>query len=171
MAGKRAVRLPLTRVPKASPAALAEMLSVAKEAVGRPLWVDTGAEQLIVPLRSAKDVEGAHPHPDLLASLGYREARGESMAYVWGPDASGGIVARFFFLQEGSLVEDPATGSACANLGGYLVATGHPLPVRWSIEQGVQTGRPSSLTLAVEPDGSIFVSGHVVEIGRGALEL
>jgi trans-2,3-dihydro-3-hydroxyanthranilate isomerase len=167
----RAARAPVTREPKASAAALAEMLGLPEQAVERPLWVDTGAEQLVVPLRSADDVRRARPKAEALARLGHSDARGESMAYVWGREQGGDIAVRFFFLQNGALVEDPATGSACANLGGYLLATSHPLPVRWRIRQGVEIQRPSELRLTVEDGGAILVGGEVVELGRGTLEL
>jgi trans-2,3-dihydro-3-hydroxyanthranilate isomerase len=167
----RAAKAPEMRSPRASSAALATMLGLPEQAVGRPLWVDTGAEQLVVPLRNGDDVRRAHADPEQLARLGHSDARGESMAYVWGPEPGGDVAARFFFLQNGALVEDPATGSACANLGGYLVATGHPLPVQWRIRQGAEIGRPSLLQLAVEKGGAIFVTGEVVELGRGTLDL
>ena len=38
------------------------------------------------------------------------------------------------------VVEDPGTGSACANLGGWLLATGAPLPQRLAIAQGDAVG-------------------------------
>jgi PhzF family phenazine biosynthesis protein len=133
--------------------------------------VDTGTEQLVISLTDGDEVRRAHPIAEQLARLGYSDARGESMAYVWGPEPDGDIAARFFFLQSGALVEDPATGSACANLGGYLLATGHPLPVDWRIWQGREVGRPSALQLRVEKDRAVFVGGQVIELARGMLQL
>jgi PhzF family phenazine biosynthesis protein len=80
-------------------------------------------------------------------------------------------VARFFFLSHGAVVEDPATGSACANLGGWLVATGAALPVHVRVRQGDQVGRPSALDLRVDEQKDIHVAGGVLEIGRGQLTL
>jgi trans-2,3-dihydro-3-hydroxyanthranilate isomerase len=81
------------------------------------------------------------------------------------------VLARFFFLKHGSLVEDPGTGSACANLGGWLLATGAALPQKLAIDQGEAVGRPCRLGLAVTGDRRILVSGRVVEIARGELAL
>ncbi len=92
------------------------------------------------------------------------------MAYVFAREEQR-VLARFFFLQHGSLVEDPGTGSACANLGGWLLATGAPLPQQLSIDQGEAVGRPCRLGLEVTGDRRILVSGRVVELGRGTVTL
>jgi trans-2,3-dihydro-3-hydroxyanthranilate isomerase len=89
---------------------------------------------------------------------------------VWARDGDG-VVARFFFLQHGTLIEDPGTGSACANLGGWLVVTKHDLPLSLSIAQGELTGRPCKLLLHVDAAAQIFVTGTVIEIGRGEITL
>jgi PhzF family phenazine biosynthesis protein len=81
------------------------------------------------------------------------------------------VVARFFSVENGALVEDPATGSACANLGGWLLASGAPRPSALTVAQGEAIGRPSRLGLAVDPAGQIFVSGEVIELGRGLFRL
>jgi predicted PhzF superfamily epimerase YddE/YHI9 len=81
------------------------------------------------------------------------------------------VLARFFFLKHGAVIEDPGTGSACANLGGYLLATNAALPLQLSIDQGEAVGRRCRLRLTVLSDRSIHVAGRVIEIGRGALKL
>ncbi len=130
--------------------AIAEMLGIEPRDIGeRPLWVSTGREQLIVPLRTEEAVRRARPRPDLLTRFASEE--GASMAYVFAPrsaadysahasaprgaaesasasvpsSSSGGrelLLSRFFFPQGPAVLEDPATGSATANLGGWYVA-------------------------------------------------
>jgi PhzF family phenazine biosynthesis protein len=90
------------------------------------------------------------------------------MAYVFARNGDH-VLARFFFPKHGAMIEDPGTGSACANLGGWLIATGAPLPQQLTIDQGEAVGRPCQLGLAVAADRTIRVSGRVVEIGRGTL--
>jgi predicted PhzF superfamily epimerase YddE/YHI9 len=68
------------------------------------------------------------------------------------------------------MLEDPATGSACANLGGWHVAKGKT-PLDATLRQGDAVGRPSQLNLRVEADGAIFVTGGVIELGRGTVDL
>ncbi|WP_327594063.1 PhzF family phenazine biosynthesis isomerase [Streptomyces chartreusis] len=67
----------------------------------------------------------------------------------------------------GGVVEDPATGAAAAAFGGYLrelelVAT----PATVTIHQGVDMGRPSTITVTVpaEPGTGIGVTGTAVRI-------
>jgi len=68
------------------------------------------------------------------------------------------------------VLEDPATGSACANLGGWFLANGQR-GIRRRIHQGSAIQRPSVLDLAVEEDGTVLVSGTVREVGRGTFTL
>jgi trans-2,3-dihydro-3-hydroxyanthranilate isomerase len=84
-----------------------------------PLWVDTGAEHLIVPLCSADHVRRARANVDGLEAHAFSKKRGGAMALIFAPVAENGVLARFFFVANGAVLEDPATGSACANLGGY----------------------------------------------------
>jgi PhzF family phenazine biosynthesis protein len=166
----RAPREPAARLPAASPDALAAMVGLPPGSVSRPLWVDTGTEQLVLPVRGAADVRAARPDPTRLARDGQRPGR-EATAYVFaqvGPDE---VEARYFYLDHGAVVEDPATGSACANLGGWLLETGARLPARRVVSQGAQAGRPSRLLLEVDEARRIHVTGEVVELGRGWLEL
>jgi PhzF family phenazine biosynthesis protein len=168
----RAARPPETRAHDATNDAIAAMIGVRADAVSaRPLWVDTGAEQLVIPLATPEDVRNARPNAELLAKHGFSEKRGASMAYVFAKSSEDDVVARFFFLVHGGVVEDPATGSACANLGGYLLATSAPLPVSLRVRQGDAVGRPSALRLHVDESRAIFVSGEVIELGHGVVEL
>ena len=75
------------------------------------------------------------------------------------------------FAPGGGVAEDPATGSATANFGGWLLATGHALPVEIEISQGEAIRRPSTLYLRVDDAKRIFVSGEVVDLGTGLLRL
>jgi trans-2,3-dihydro-3-hydroxyanthranilate isomerase len=167
----RAASAPLARAPEATPDALAAMVGLPAGAVTRPLWVDTGTEQLVLPLRSAAEVAAARPDPVLLAGQGRRGPGDRCMAYVWAAEAPGRVVARYFFLSGGGVLEDPATGSACANLGGWYLVTGTPLPLRLTVDQGRAVGRPSRLDLTVTAEGAILVGGTVVELGRGSITL
>jgi trans-2,3-dihydro-3-hydroxyanthranilate isomerase len=157
---------PRHRAPVAGREALAAMLSLAPSdlADAPPLWVDTGSEQLVIPLASFAAVDRARPHADALQADGHNGTR--AMAYVFAREGDH-VKCRFFFPKHGAVVEDPGTGSACANLGGWLLATGAPLPVRLTLEQGDVVGRPCRLGLAVTAEGRIRVSGRVIEVARG----
>jgi len=141
----------------------------ADRVAAEPLWVDTGTLQLILPLRSARDVRAASADPKLLAQFATKPD-GESLVYLWAPTGPDTIEARLFFTQSHAVIEDPATGSACANLGGWFLANGQR-GIRRHIHQGSAIQRPSVLDLAVGQDGTILVSGTVREVGRGTFTI
>jgi PhzF family phenazine biosynthesis protein len=159
-------RAPETKKVEASRAELAQMLGLPEAAIaGEPLWVNTGSEQLVIPLASTAHVHAAAPSYELMQRFATSPTREEAMAYVW---AEGEV--RFFFTLNGGIVEDPATGSACANLGGWHIAQGKH-PVALTLRQGAAVGRPSRLGLRVDAAGGVFVTGSVIELGRGTIDL
>ncbi|MGH8269267.1 MAG: PhzF family phenazine biosynthesis protein, partial [Steroidobacteraceae bacterium] len=164
--------------------ATAAMLGLEPRDIGeRPLWVSTGREQLIIPLTSEDALRRTRPQWDSLSRLANED--GASMAYVFASrkaaDSPSGLscsglrrellLSRFFFPQGPAVLEDPATGSATANLGGWYIAMGRELPCRVEISQGEQAGRPSALYLSVDEERRVQVSGDVIELGRGAITL
>ena len=162
---------PTWRDPGLTRAQCAQMLGIAEADVeDGALWVDTGSEQLIVPLATPAAVERCRPNVELLMrySVGTRR---RGLAYVWSRIDAGRIRVRFFFEKLGGLVEDPGTGSACANLGGWFIARGAKLPLQSTVLQGDQVGRPCVLGLHVDAMQRIFVSGRVIEIGRGEIRI
>jgi trans-2,3-dihydro-3-hydroxyanthranilate isomerase len=160
-----------TRPARLTRDALADMLGLAPADLGeRPLWVSTGNQQLLVPLVSSDAVARCQPEP----RLAERHANESGMVkiYVWAETGDEQVVARFFFSKErGSIAEDPGTGSACANLGGWMLAAKKPLPLTRLIYQGDRVGRPCRLRLSVDEAGIIFVGGRVIELGRGTVSV
>ena len=160
---------PKHRAPAASPGDLAAMLGLeVSDLLAPSLWVDTGSEQLVIPLASFDAVRRAAPKAD--AILAHASNDGRAMAYIFAREGDR-VLARFFFPKHGSVIEDPGTGSACANLGGWLLATEAALPQRLSIDQGQAVNRPCRLGLEVTAEREIRVSGRVVQIGRGTIVL
>ncbi len=151
-------------------AQLAQLLGLsAQDLADRPLWVKAGREQLVVPLVSADAVRRASPGPHAFEAL--RSVDGQGMAYVFAMSAPDRVLSRFFFPQHTSVLEDPATGSACANLGGWWLAMKRALPCKLLIHQGEQVARPSTLQLDVDAAGQIRVGGDVIELGHGTLPI
>jgi len=148
---------------------LAAMLGLEERDIGeRPLWVNAGREQLIVPLTSEAAVRRVRVRAELLAQ--FTSIHGQSQVYVFAP-AGAALLARFFFPKGSAVLEDPATGSATANLGGWCLAMGRALPCEFDISQGEYTGRLSSLRLRVDAQRQVLVSGDVIELGRGSISL
>lgn len=153
-----------------SPAALADMMGLLpSDIVDRPLWVKSGKEQLIIPLATVDAVERARPTADLFSRVQNDERRG--MAYIFAPTGSDRVNARYFFPSGQAIVEDPATGSATANLGGWWLGMNRPVPIALTISQGRQVHRPSELTLEIDAARTVRVSGAVIELARGTINL
>jgi trans-2,3-dihydro-3-hydroxyanthranilate isomerase len=96
---------------------------------------------------------------------------GQGMAYVFAEIAPGRVLSRFFFPQGSEVREDPATGSATANLGGWWLAMRRALPCALIASQGEQIERPSTLFLDIDLGGQIRVGGDVIELGRGSITI
>lgn len=157
---------------------LAHMLGLeASDLAERPLWVNTGKEQLMVPVKTAEAVRRARPRADAFTRL--KSEDGQSMAYVFADAGKQArtVEARFFFPSGGAILEDPATGSACANLGGWFRVLHPGEGTDRAVSQGEAVGRPSTLFLSVSPPsamgegGRIFVGGRVIELGQGRIAL
>ena len=161
---------PQVRKVDASRADLARMLGLPDDAVSdEPLWVNTGVEQLIIPIASSDLVRRAKPVLSLIEKHGFSAARQAAMSYLWASDATEWTV-RFFFTANGAVLEDPATVSACANLGGWMITKARA-PMTATLRQGDAIARPSRLGLRVDADAGIFVTGSVIELGRGNVEV
>lgn len=161
---------PTFRDCEISKAQIAAMLSLeVDDVLDGARWINTGSEQLIVPLVSADAVRRVQPKPDLLSAATSNIDR--SMAYVFAPNGENKLLSRFFFLKLGSVVEDPGTGSATANLGGWMLGADRKLPLEFSIEQGASVNRLCHLGLHVDANRQILVSGRVIELGRGTINI
>jgi PhzF family phenazine biosynthesis protein len=90
-----------------------------------------------------------------------------TLQLVWREDA--GLYHSRNPIAAGGGIEDPASGSAAAALGGYLRDTGlvNP-PARILIRQGEAMGRPSRLIVDIPKRGGIIVTGTAVPIDAGS---
>ena len=170
--------VPRTAAPALPAAEIASQLGLhPDDLLDAPLWVDTGADQLLVPLKSVQAVQRAQPDSGQLHRW-QPSSLGRKTAYVFAVDEGASqadgrqvVHARYFFTKEGGgVAEDPGTGSACANLGGWLWAHGRA-PAKAVVHQGDQIGRPCRLHLDVSADGEIQVGGKVIELGSGIIRL
>ncbi len=176
----------VAKLPEVGPAApglsvLAEILSLeASELMGgamSPQPVSCGLPFLMVPVKSL----------DALARSRVRmEAWERTLQRSWAPDLF--VVARDpdggphhwrarMYGPGFRVAEDPATGSAAAAFGGWL-ATKEPATdgtFAWTIDQGVEMGRPSRIDVrASKAEGavtSVHVAGRAVRMTEGTLTL
>lgn len=179
-------RLSVAKVPERSErrlrtGELAEVLSLspgdfADDEVG-PVAYSCGVPFLFVRLRDVEAVSRAEPNHSawkrVLAPGGTTElfvfAEGGRLADV-------DIHGRMFAPGLG-VPEDPATGSAVAALAGYLVDLRKPRDgtTKWTVEQGVEMGRPSLLYLEADIGGgsisAVRVGGRSVIVTEGVMDV
>lgn len=172
-------KLPEVLPPVPSAEQLAPMLSLAVEDLAggsfHPQAVSCGLPFTFVPLRTRDAVRRARLRLDRWEDT--LSSTAASMVMVFALDAEDPahqVRARMFAPGE-SVPEDPATGSACAALGGYLgmrsdTATG---TLRWIVEQGYEMGRPSLLHVACDKAGgaitAVRVGGEAVLVCEGTI--
>ena len=122
-----------------------------------------GARHLVLAVRERARLAALDYDYDALAAVA-RRLELITVALVWRQDALT-LHARNLGPSVG-IVEDPATGAAAAALGGYLAELGAvDPPVRLTILQGEDMGRPSRLEVDLEPGRpGVLVSGSAVRI-------
>jgi trans-2,3-dihydro-3-hydroxyanthranilate isomerase len=142
-----------------------------------PQVMSCGLPFLFVPLHDRAAVARARIRMDAWeATLGSAPV-GEIMIFAAGGERPGTDYRARMFAPGLSVPEDPATGSACAALGGYLAARDarHDGTLRWVVEQGFEMGRPSMLD--VEADvargavTAVRVGGDTVLVSEGTMAI
>jgi trans-2,3-dihydro-3-hydroxyanthranilate isomerase len=142
-----------------------------------PRGVTAGLPFLFVPLRDRAAVARAKINAEAWARVLARWWSPFPFVFAMDGERAGSDVhARMFAPSEG-IPEDPATGSACAALGGLLAhwdgrASG---TLRWVVEQGFEMGRPSILEVEADrQDGcttAVRVGGSVVMMSEGTMNV
>jgi trans-2,3-dihydro-3-hydroxyanthranilate isomerase len=173
-------KLPEVRPPGIDRDTLAYVLSLEPEELlggdHAPEAVSCGLPFLIVPLRDRTAVANARLRLEPWEeSLRHAWA---NMVMVFAADAEfAGHDLRARMFAPGLMVsEDPATGSACAALAGYLaVRTPRDGTVHWVVEQGFEMGRPSILYIEADKEGgevvAVRVGGEAVVVCEGEISV
>jgi trans-2,3-dihydro-3-hydroxyanthranilate isomerase len=145
-----------------------------------PEAVSTGVPYLFIPLKK----------PEMLSWVKVDITKWEqSLGNYWAPEMfvfstddwsnifEGGHIRARMFAPGLGIGEDPATGSACAALAGFLGLRSETRngTLRWSVDQGVEMGRPSRLELEVDLERgqlkAIRVGGSSVLVSSGTLQI
>ena len=162
-------------------AEVARALGLAREDLDESLPIQvitTGLSCLAVPIRSLADLRDIRVDATLLADVYQRHGGTGCHAFTREPIEVGASRAHArFFAPADNIPEDPATGSACGALGGYLVHHGglslEPENGRYKfvIEQGDFIHRPSRINLDVKGQPGkveeVKVGGPAVLVARG----
>jgi trans-2,3-dihydro-3-hydroxyanthranilate isomerase len=157
--------------PQVDPAALLAMVGLTADDLASPAprMAGCGLEFAYLPVR---------PDAVARASLDWAAAgrlgNVDVSVFAWNSDAA--VAHARVFCPGVSVPEDPATGSAALGLGVWLVAAGL-LPAdgesAYSVHQGGELHRPSTLTCTVRAAGGVAVeatvAGGVVPIAKGEI--
>jgi len=149
-----------------------------------PLFASVGTEFAIAEIanlealsRAAPDLAAFHAAGGLVAKpKAGGQPRFALLLYVR-RDSEGTRLRARMFGPLGGILEDPATGGACATLAALLtsMAPDENVHLHFEIEQGVEMGQPSMLiasgTKTVEGPVEATVGGGCVLAGRGTLEV
>jgi trans-2,3-dihydro-3-hydroxyanthranilate isomerase len=174
-------QLPEVGPPPPSPDVLAPALSLSVDdfALGAtmPEAVSCGVPFLFIPLKNRDAVRRASVRLDLFNAALADYTTSKVMIFAMDPELDGHDVRARMFAPSIGVPEDPATGSACSGLSGYLAARDprRDGTLRWVVEQGFEMGRPSILELeADKKDGAITavrVGGSTVMVCEGTFSL
>jgi len=173
-------KLPEVGAPLPPRAALAAVLSLNEDDLLDGAWhpqvVSCGLPFAFVPVRDRgavarsrirldqweKHLAGTQGEAVMIFAMDAEEAGHDVHARMYGPGAI-------------NVPEDPATGSACAALGGYLAARARPGDgtLRWVVEQGYEMGRPSLIEIEADRSGqqvtAVRVGGDSVLVSEGTM--
>ena len=170
--------LPQVSEPTVSRERLASILSLdvddMLDGAYEPQTVSCGLPFLLVPLKDRKAVGRSRLRLDQWEESLQGTPSEMVMVFAADPERPGSDMRARMYGPAVSVVEDPATGSACACLAGYLAArTPRDGTLRWVVEQGFELGRPSIIEIeADKQDGAITavrVGGRTVLVSKGEL--
>jgi trans-2,3-dihydro-3-hydroxyanthranilate isomerase len=162
--------------PRCSPRRCRSTPPTCSAATTRPRSGRAGCRSTLVPVRDRAAVARARVRHDAWERALPPGAWTRELM-VFALDGVAADVRARVFVPGLSVPEDPATGSANAALGGYLARRTPRLDgtLAWTVEQGVEMGRPSLLHVRAEKRRGeiavVRVGGQAVVVAEGTLYL
>jgi trans-2,3-dihydro-3-hydroxyanthranilate isomerase len=170
--------LPEVGPPLPSRAAMAAVLSIDEDdllgGVWHPQTMSCGTPFSFVPVRNRAVVARSRIRLDQWEQHLAGTPGAAVMIFAMDPEDRAHHVRARMFSPGFGIAEDPATGSACAALGGYLgVRAPSDGTMRWVVEQGYEMGRPSVIEVEADRSGgritAVRVGGETVMVSEGML--
>ena len=145
-------------------AEVVDVLQIDRAAIVDATWADNGPGWIAVMLESADAVLAVEP----------RRYRASPIDIgIVGPRAPGGETTfelrAIFYDRQGSLVEDPVTGSLNASVGQWLFATGRASNP-YVAAQGTRLGRTGRVHVEQDSAGQVWVGGATRTVFSGQSE-
>ena len=142
-------------------ARIASILGIDRAEILAAEWVDNGPGWVAVMLASADAVLALRPgFVDLDVGV----------VGPYPPGSPEAFEVRAFFPKDGSMVEDPVTGSLNASLAQWLLGTGRA-QARYVASQGTALGRSGRVHVSRDADGAIWVGGGTTTCVTGEVAL
>jgi trans-2,3-dihydro-3-hydroxyanthranilate isomerase len=174
-------KLPEVGPPPPSNEVLAGVLSLSpSDLLGgetQPESVSCGTPFLFIPVRDRAAVGRSRINLEKWESALGDYITDKVFVFAMDGENPGSDVRGRMFAPGIGVAEDPATGSACVALGGYLAARDPRFDgtLRWVVEQGFEMGRPSILEVeADKKDGRVTaarVGGKTVVVCEGEMRI
>jgi PhzF family phenazine biosynthesis protein len=142
---------------------LAAYLRIERARILDARWVDSGPGWVAVRLAAAAEVLALEPAPGFDGQLDLG---------VVGPHAPGGEaqfeLRAFFSAPDGTIREDPVTGSLNGSVARWLLETGEAR-TPYVAAQGARVGCRGRVYLSAQSDGTIWVGGRATTVVAGEL--
>ena len=179
-------QLQAAKLPEIGPrpptvARLAKVLSLKPDDIvggkTKPQAVSCGLPFLFVPLRDRDAVGRARINLEQWEKTLSKYWAPDVFIFSRDPERPGSDVRARMFGPGVNVTEDPATGSACVALAGYLGARDprRDGTLKWVVEQGFEMGRPSILHIECDKQKgritALRVGGETVIVSRGTMEI
>lgn len=157
------------KISKATADELAMLVNLGiKDIDTEGFWINCGSSQLFLKVTNKNSLFKATINKDMLINICQKDNE-QQMICLWAMQ-NDVIFVRFFFIQNGIVIQDSGTGSACANLGAYFILK-NTYPLTKCVYQGDDIGRPNRLTLSVNDKKHIQIGGDVIKVGKGEFYL
>ena len=150
---------PLTAEERADAVAV---LGIDAGAVLAAEWVDNGPGWCVVQVATPAEVLAIEAGPP----RGEIEDIGVVAVQPKGTDAD--IEIRAFFAVNGTMLEDPVTGSLNASVAQWLIASGR-IEAPYVAAQGTAIGRAGRVHITTDGEGAVWVGGHAVTCVSGTV--
>jgi len=143
----------------------------------QPQAVSCGTPFLLVPLRDRAAVSRSRIKLDLWETALREYMADKVLVFAMEAAAPNADIRARMYAPGINVAEDPATGSAACCVAGYLAARDPRFDgtLRWTIEQGVEMGRPSILEIEADKKGgkvtATRVGGQTVLVCEGMMSL
>jgi trans-2,3-dihydro-3-hydroxyanthranilate isomerase len=174
-------KLPEEGPPAPSSTDIAAAISLKEENVLTgafgPQGVSCGFPFLFVPLRDMDCVRRARINLVEWERVLKPYWAPEVFVFTMTGERDGSDVHARMFAPGHDIVEDPATGSACAGLAGYLAWRDAKTDgtCKWRVEQGFEMGRPSIIDIEADKRegrvSAVRVGGHAVVVAEGTINV